>query len=132
MHRLVVILLSVGLAPPALADQSMSGAEFDAYTRGKTFYYGAQGAPYGAEEYLPNHHVRWTFLDGQCQEGSWHEQDGLICFVYDTQPDPQCWSFFPAPVGLMARYENDPTATELYELRRSDEPLVCRGPKVGV
>lgn len=115
-----------------LAQSLMSAAEFDTYTRGKTFYYGAAGAPYGAEEYLEDRRVRWSFLDGKCQEGHWYEDGGLICFLYDNQPDPQCWSFVRSPAGLIARFENDPAQTELYEVEKSDEPLMCLGPDVGV
>jgi len=110
----------------------MSAAEFDAYTLGKTFYYGSGGQPYGAEEYLQNRRVRWTFLDGKCQDGLWYEDDGLICFVYENQPDPQCWSFERTAAGLIARFENDPAQTELYEVRKTAEPLACPGPDVGV
>lgn len=111
----------------------MSAAEFDAYSRGKTFYYGAQGAPYGVEEYMDDRRVRWSFLDGKCKEGRWYEQDGLICFVYEDEPgDPQCWSFYRGEGGLVARFENNPTSTELYEVSNSDEPMMCLGPDVGV
>jgi hypothetical protein len=51
MRALILSCLVAFVAPPALAQ--MSAAEFDAYTRGQTFYYGAGGAPYGGEEYLP-------------------------------------------------------------------------------
>ena len=122
----------LGAAPTAMAADMMSAGEFDAYTQGKTFYYGSQGEPYGAEEYLANRRVRWTFLDGRCQEGLWYEEDGLICFVYDNQPDPQCWSFKRQSGSLIARFENDTLQTELYEVRQSDEPLICPGPDVGV
>jgi len=132
MLRTVLTLCLFCAASAAAAAESMTAAEFDAYTRGKTFYYGADGAPYGAEEYLPNRRVRWTFLDGKCQEGVWYEDDGLICFVYENQPEPQCWSFTRAPGGLNARFENDPEQTELYEVRRTEEPLLCPGPEVGV
>lgn len=110
----------------------MTAKEFDTYTRGKTFFYGSMGSAYGAEEYLPNQRVRWTFLDGKCQEGVWYEDGGLICFVYENQPDPQCWSFERAPGGLTAQFENDPTQTQLYEVEQSDEPLMCLGPDIGV
>ena len=110
----------------------MSADEFDAYTRGKTFFYGSLGEPYGAEEYLENRRVRWTFLDGRCQDGVWYEDNGLICFVYDNQPDPQCWSFAQSAGGLIAQFENNPEMTELYEVRQSSEPLMCLGPEVGV
>ena len=93
----------------------------------------AGGTPYGAEEYLENRRVRWTFLDGDCKEGRWFsDEPGLICFVYEDRPEPQCWSFLDSPGGLIARFENDPQATELYEVRQSDDPLECPGPRIGV
>ena len=120
------------IALPAAALAAMSAEEFDEYTFGKTFYYGSMGEPYGAEEYLTNRRVVWTFLNGECQNGTWFEDDGLICFVYDREPDPQCWSFTRSADGLIARFENDPEQTELYEVRRSNEPLICPGPDLGV
>lgn len=119
-------------AAPLRAQTLMNAEEFDSYTRGKTFYYGSLGAPYGAEEYLDNRRVRWSFLDGKCQEGEWYQDGRLICFVYENQPDPQCWSFQRSASGLVARFENDPAQTELYEVEKSAEPLLCLGPDVGV
>ena len=109
----------------------MTAAEFDAYTRDKTFYYGNQGEPYGAEEYLSNRRVIWTFLDGTCEFGHWYQQDEQICFVYDGKPDPQCWSFRQSQNGLIAQFENDPSQIELYEVEKRHDPLVCPGPDVG-
>lgn len=123
-------LLLALLAPPALAE--MSAAEFDAYTRGKTLYYGQGGAPYGAEVYHEDQRVQWSFLDGDCKEGRWYEAEDLICFVYEDNPTPQCWSFDQGPRGLVARFENDPAAVELYEADEGDRPLLCLGPEVGV
>ena len=125
---LVAALLLAGL--PAQAQ--MSAEEFDDYTRGKTFYYGSDGQPYGAEEYLDNRRVRWSFLDGKCRAGHWYEDGGHICFVYEDRPDPQCWSFRQSAGGLIARFENDPDHRELYEVEQSEEPLMCLGPDVGV
>ena len=76
--------------------------------------------------------MRWSFLDGRCQEGEWYEEAGLICFTYENQPDPQCWSFEKGPSGLIARFENEPMQSELYEVEQSVEPLLCLGPDVGV
>lgn len=129
----VICLILCLLAPlKAAAQNAMSADEFDAYTQGKTFTYGAAGAPYGAEEYLDNRRVRWSFLDGKCQEGHWYEDGGLICFVYDEKPDPQCWRFRRSGGGMTALFENDPDKTELYEMQQSQEPLMCLGPEVGV
>jgi hypothetical protein len=129
--RMLVLLLSI-LAAPTLADGAMTATEFDAYTKGKTFSYGIDGAPYGVEQYLDNRRVRWSFVEGTCQDGEWYEDDGLICFVYDIEPEPQCWSFRQGQNGLIAKFENDPTAIELYEVGRSPSPLICPGPDVGV
>ncbi len=129
--RFLALILSL-IAAPSLAQEYMTADEFDAYTKGRTFSYGADGMPYGIEQYLDNRRVRWSFVEGTCQEGEWYEEDGLICFVYDTEPDPQCWSFREGPNGLIAKFENDPTSVELYEVGQSDEPLVCPGPDVGV
>ncbi|SLN21411.1 hypothetical protein ROA7450_00761 [Roseovarius albus] len=114
------------------AQPLMSAQEFEAYTESKTFYYGSDGNAYGAEEYLKNRRVRWSFLDGECQEGYWYPEGDLICFRYDETPEPQCWSFAQSGGGLVARFENDPTSTTLYEVEQSSEPLLCLGPKIGV
>ncbi|WP_137703007.1 hypothetical protein [Marimonas lutisalis] len=116
----------------AMAQDALSGPEFDALTRGKTYYFGEAGRPYGAEEYLDDQRVRWSFLDGKCKEGHWYEEAGLICFVYEDEPEPHCWSFAKGPRGLIARFMNDPAATELYEVEQSDKPMLCLGPEVGV
>ncbi len=133
MTRLFALFAACLLGlPPAFAQSPMGAEEFDAYTRGKTFYFGANGAPYGAEEYLDDRRVRWSFLDGKCQDGHWYEEDGLICFVYENQPDPQCWSFRRGTSGLIAQFRNDAAEATLYEVETSDEPLMCLGPEIGV
>ena len=120
-------------AQSALAETAMTALEFENYSTGKTLFFGSEGAPYGAEQYLPNRQVIWTFLDGQCMRGTWFEADSQICFVYESDPEaPQCWSFFSQGNGLMARFENDPDATTLVEVNQSPEPLYCPGPGVGV
>lgn len=132
MKQIVISLALILSASMLHAQDTMGAAAFDAYTQGKTFYYGAEGTAYGAEEYRPNRRVRWSFLDGECQDGSWYEQDGLICFVYDHRPDPQCWSFVKTADGLVARFMTDTSETELYEVEQSDAPLHCKGPRIGV
>lgn len=129
--RLLVLLLTC-LPLPVLAAEPMTGAEFERYTTGKTLYFGLGGSAYGVEEYLPDRQVRWSFLDGDCKDGSWYEDAGLICFVYDDDPQPQCWSFFREGSGLRAVFENDPANTVLYEARQDDAPMMCLGPEVGV
>ncbi|MGV6805942.1 MAG: hypothetical protein ACWA49_17235 [Ruegeria sp.] len=125
------LILSLSLAQP-IAAQSLSGAEFDAYTRGKTLFYGFDGVAYGVEQYLPDRRVIWSFLDGDCKEGIWYEQGEQICFLYEDRPDPQCWVFTRSSGRLVARFEGDPVATELYEAMDTGEEMLCYGPEVGV
>jgi len=123
-------LLSLGL--PAAAETPMTGAEFDAYTLGKTLFFNSGGVSYGVEEYLPNRRVRWSFLDGECKEGEWFTEGSEICFQYEDGTGPQCWTFFQGANGLRARFRGDDPGSELYEARQTDEPMMCLGPRIGV
>lgn len=130
--RALPLALTV-LAGPALAEETpMTAAEFERYVTGKTLSYAEAGIPYGKEEYLPGRRVRWAFEGGECQEGIWYAEGPLICFVYEYQPAPQCWTFIEGPAGLIARFEHPDGGRELYEANQSDEPLSCPGPDVGV
>lgn len=119
-------------ATPTLARDAMTAQEFDRYTRGKTLYYGQNGAPYGAEVYMDNRRVRWSFLDGECKEGEWYESADQICFVYEDNPNPQCWTFHDNGTGLTARFQNTPGATELYEADDVGAEMICLAPNTGV
>ncbi|GGG63111.1 hypothetical protein GCM10011415_06880 [Salipiger pallidus] len=131
--RHLILAAILALPVSAQAAEPMSGAEFENYVTGKTLYFGMEGSAYGVEEYLGDRRVRWSFLDGRCKDGTWYEEKaGLICFVYEDEPAPQCWSFFREGSGLRAVFENDPASTVLYEARQNDEPMVCLGPEIGV
>lgn len=130
--RYAFLILFALIATPLAAQTAMSAEEFESYSQGKTLYFGYDGTTYGAEEYLPNRRVRWSFVDGQCKDGNWYQDGELICFVYEDAPDPQCWSFYQRDSGLMARFENDPEQTTLFEVKQSTEPMLCLGPEIGV
>ena len=133
MRHLIPAFLMSAVASSGLAlDGPLGADDFEAYVLGKTLFYSSQGATYGAEQYLPGHRVIWTFLDGECRHGTWYEAPGQICFVYETDPEPQCWNFWEGSEGLTARFGNSPGSTELYEVKQSSEPLRCPGPEVGV
>ncbi|WP_405361949.1 hypothetical protein [Roseobacter sp.] len=116
----------------ASALDTMTAQEFDDYTRGKTLFYGRDGQSYGAEIYMDNRRVRWSFLDGYCKDGTWYEEAGQICFVYEDNPDPQCWTFSEQGSGLVAQFQNEPGNTDLYEADNLGEEMICLGPEVGV
>jgi hypothetical protein len=128
--RLTVLFLLLAL--PATAQTPLTAAEFEAYATGKTLSY-AQGSDiWGTEQYLPGRKVIWAFADSECQRGTWFEDNGLICFQYEAEPGPQCWSFFREPDGLRALFMGDPSGNPLSEVAQSDKPLICPGPDVGV
>ena len=114
------------------AQTPITAEEFEARVTGKVLTYSADGAPYGMEEYLEGRRVRWSFLDGDCQEGRWYVAGDQICFVYENMPEPQCWQFYAQGGQILARFENDPLSTELYETARTPGPLMCLGPEIGV
>ena len=131
MRTLLFCLLTAS-ALPATAQAPMTAAEFEAYVTGRTLTYTDRGVVYGIEEYLPNRRVRWAFVDDECRDGFWYETDGEICFVYDNDPTPQCWIFTKRDGRLSALFTGAEDGRELYEAQQSDQPLICRGPDVGV
>lgn len=132
MKPLPLLAALLALATPATAQTPMSAAEFDAYSVGRTLTYAESGEIYGVEEYLPGRRVRWAYTADECREGFWYEDGADICFVYENNPNPQCWQFFRQPDGLMARFTGAEDGRELYEAQKTDKPLACLGPNVGV
>lgn len=124
--------IALALATPAPAETKMTPERFEAFTRNSTVYFSRFGAPYGAEQYLPGRKVIWTFLDGTCQRGVWYGAGDEICFLYDTQPNAQCWYFFDDGDEQRARVVGDPPEEDLTVVGQDQEQLVCPGPDVGV
>lgn len=126
------LTLSPALLAAAEPPMAMTGAEFEAYTTGKTLTFSQHGEVYGAEQYLPGRNVRWAFKGDVCRNGSWYEQAGLICFVYDHDPGPQCWTFWRQDGRLTGLFIGDGSGSELSEVAQSPDPLACAGPDLGV
>ncbi|PRY25134.1 hypothetical protein CLV78_102311 [Aliiruegeria haliotis] len=133
MMRLSPLTFLLTLLPLAATAQSpMTGEQFDAHTLGRTLYFFSDGEAYGVERYREGQRVTWSFLDGECKEGRWYQDGPFICFVYDGDGAPQCWTFYARGDGLRALFEDQPGATELYEAGEAEEPMLCYGPEVGV
>ena len=130
--RNLLVLISFLAQPAVAADQPISPGEFEALVMGRTLSYSSNSGEYGAEEYLDGRRVRWSYLDGTCTDGRWYEAGDQVCFVYEGVEFPQCWQFYLHDGKLVARFENDPSAAELYETHSRDKPLFCYGPEVGV
>ena len=131
---LVAPLLIFGAVAAAAAETGhvLSAEEFDAATVGRTLYYNSGGQPYGVEQYLPGRKVIWAFLGDDCKKGEWYEEAGNICFVYEDNPAPQCWTFYQGAGGLVARFLGDPSGLPLVAVEQSPEAMACLGPNVGV
>lgn len=130
--RPLFLALPLCLATAALAETNLTGAEFEAYATGKTLTYATGGAVYGVEQYLPGRRVRWAFIDDTCRIGHWYEAGEEICFVYEHDSSPQCWTFQLVGGRLTARFMADAPQSVLTEVAQSSEPLACTGPDVGV
>ncbi len=117
---------------PVWAESPMTGAEFEAYTQGKTLHFSDQAGNAGAEQYLPNRQVRWGDPDGNCLTGQWYEEGPMICFLYEDRSEPRCWGIYKRESGLVAIFGNDPVNSALFETGQSRAPVFCRGPDVGV
>ena len=133
-------LLALALLPlPALADPPqatlgtpLTAAEFDGYATGKTLLYADGGAVWGQEQYLPDHKVLWAFTGQPCEYGTWHDDNGAICFVYEGNPDQNCWLFYHGSQGLIAQFLGGDGSNLLSEVGQTSEPMNCPGPQVGV
>lgn len=136
MRRRPAILgltLALGLAASAAhAAEPMSAEAFEAYVTGKTLTFANGGGPYGVEEYLPGREVRWAFIGEECVDGRWYPQGEAICFAYEGRIEPQCWFFYDEASGIRARPVENPEGSSLYEIDRSDTPMICPGPRIGV
>lgn len=120
-------------AGESAAGSELLGAEaFDSYTRGKTLSFSWQGQEFGKEQYLPDRRVIWAFSGEECRRGSWYPAGDHICFIYDDDPMPKCWTFRLGPTGLQAMFEDGTQGADLTEVEQSPEPLSCPGPDVGV
>ncbi|MGS4946680.1 hypothetical protein ACVDG3_14460 [Meridianimarinicoccus sp. RP-17] len=129
IRALLALILATTLVH---AETPLDADAFDATVTGRTLVYGTEAGPYGIEEYLPGRRVRWSFLDGECMDGRWYPQGDAICFAYEGRESPECWRFFRDGARLGARPTGEPDSAPLYVIAESPEPLICRGPRLGV
>jgi hypothetical protein len=129
--RLAILLFAV-LPLAAAAETPMTAAEFDAFATGKTLDYYAADQVFGRETYLPGRLVLWSPVGEDCKSGSWYEDAGNICFLYDGDPEPKCWTIWADGDGLTASYSTDGPDDLPRKVLVTEEPLACMGPDVGV
>jgi hypothetical protein len=127
-HAIILVLF----ASRAGAAEPVTVSEFEAFATGKTLTYSLGGEVYGVEQYLPNRRVLWAFKGEECHAGYYYESEGQVCFVYDYDPEPQCWRFLRDANGMRAHFSGDPEGSEAAALADAPGALVCPGPDVGV
>ena len=132
MKRLAAVLFALCATAATAADAPVTPDGFDALSRGRTLVYSDGDRPYGIERYLPGRRVIWAFVGEECREGHWYAEDGDVCFVYEDNPVPQCWTYFNTPEGLKARFRGDPAGAPMITIRDSAGPMPCEGPMLGV
>lgn len=133
MRRLLALCLAsfAGLGGPALAEAALGAAEFDALTLGRTMTWSEYGTVYGVEQYLPGRRVRWTVLGDDCKAGHWYAEGSEICFQYEDDPAPDCWTIRLDGAGLLARYRSAAPEADPVVVTETTEPMACFGPEVG-
>ncbi len=133
MRATAALAALLASALPVLAEDPVTADQFEAHVTGKTLSYGLGGIVFGIEQYLPGRKVRWQFTADTCQYGIWYPKDGgLICFLYEYDPDEHCWIFRMTADRLTAQSVDDPPGVELTEVAQTAQGLACPGPDVGV
>jgi hypothetical protein len=127
------LALAMTIAAPAAAAEAMSAEAFERLSEGRVLHFSHLGQPFGAEQFFAGRRSLWRYADGSCAEGRWQEQDGLICFSYDTEPGWQCWQVVEQAGRVSAELVEGGAGTGLVlDLERlGEERLDCPGPDVG-
>lgn len=132
--RLIALFALLAAAAPAQAERAVTAGEFAAMVEGRTLHFDRYGEAFGSEQYFDDSRVIWAFENGRCQRGIWFENaDGLICFVYESEAEPQCWRFLEMPGGgFHARLDGAEPEEDLVTRDITREPLDCPLPDLGV
>lgn len=128
MIRLLSVISVLALLPlAALAetDPPLSAEDFEAFVQGRTFDTHDQTGRYGVETFLPGRRAIWRDAD-QCLEGTWRPQGDQICFDYQGEPFPHCWTYHDRGDWLMGWLDGD-RGTAPIMLYPADEVVTCEG-----
>ena len=122
------LALALSLASPALAQETMDAEAFDAHVTGRTIVFSSLGREvFGIERYMDGRRVMWSSEVGRCLFGIWYESKGDICFRYDDDPDPHCWTMWDTTDGLVAALSGGTAPLLIREEPERDDPLICDG-----
>jgi hypothetical protein len=122
-------LLTLALAAFPLAAQAddppLSADAFEAFVTGKTFDTHDETGRYGVETFLANRRAIWRDAS-RCLEGTWRPQGDQICFDYQGEPYPYCWTYHDQGNWLTGFYEGN-LSNEPIKLYPAKEVVTCEG-----
>ena len=128
-HAAFVLVLAAG---PAVAEVPLTAEAFDALTLGQTMTWSEYGKTYGAEQYLPDRRVRWTFTGDACINGYWYPEGDAICFQYEDRATPACWYMGQAGDSLTAANNDGGPGNTPVVVAATSAPMGCFDQDVGV
>jgi hypothetical protein len=119
------LMATLAFVLPAQAETPLTGAEFEAETRGLTVTFAADGQIFGTETYLGGGQTIWQFAGGPCVSGAWKERGEDLCFTYAGDPVPACWRFSKVNGKLHGTLNDTAGPFTITETARSNAPLTC-------
>lgn len=122
------LAFAVWLLPVAVlaqADPPLTAEGFEALVQGRTFDTHNGSGRYGVETFLPGRRAIWRDA-AQCMEGRWRAQGNLICFDYQGDPTPYCWTYHDRGGWLEAWLDGD-RGSEPIMLYPAEEVVTCEG-----
>lgn len=128
MLRLAFALLALVLPPSAAlaeGDLPLSAEAFETFVEGRTFDTHAQTGRYGVETFLPGRRAIWRDAE-QCLEGRWRAESDQICFDYQGDPTPYCWTYHDRGSWLLAWLDGDRSSPPIM-LYPAEEVVTCEG-----
>jgi hypothetical protein len=129
--RALIFPLLLLAALPARADEILDAAAFRTLSEGRVLSYSLDGHPFGEEQYFHDGAVIWKPALGACEHGRLFGQGEEICFLYEGQDGPVCWTFRRDGNTITAVNSADPDDTPIELDGFADAALDCPGPKVG-
>jgi hypothetical protein len=137
MHRLAPTLRAALVATlPATAmaqtgndqtatDLPLTAEAFEAIVEGRTMDTYDDTGLFVVETFLPGRRTIWRDAD-HCLQGTWREQDGMICYDYENGAGPFCSSFHDRG-GWLIGWEDGIWGNDPILLYPSNEFVTCEG-----
>ena len=125
LAALLLLWGPLAAAETTIADPPLSAEAFEALVEGRTMDTHDLSGRYGVETFLPGRRAIWRDATA-CLEGTWRPQGDLICFDYEGEPEPYCWTYHDRGGWLEAWLDGDRTNAPIM-LYPSTDIVTCDG-----